>query len=212
MFVVLVAAGCAALVVFLLFELVTAAAAAKLVASCAFLGVAVTSGALSSVYGRIILAGLALSWFGDMFLVGQSQALFLSGLVAFLLAHVAYVAAFAFHGVDARWLLLTAIPLVFIATAVSVWLTPHIAPYILIPVRVYTVVISIMVVMAFGAKGAGGSWLFVAGAVLFFGSDLSVAALRLVQTDWPTYVLGLPLYYGGQACLALSTQSQSSSQ
>ena len=50
----------------------------------------------------------------------------------------------------------------------------------------------------------------VAGAVMFFLSDLSVAALRLVQTDFPTYVWGLPLYYAGQVCLALST-SQSRS-
>ncbi len=208
----LVAAGCALLVGFLLFELTFAAAAAKLVASCSFLGVAATSGALRSVYGQVILAGLALSWFGDMFLVGQSQTMFLAGLVAFLLAHVAYIAAFAFHGVDTKWSILAAVPLVLVATAVSVSLTPHIVPDLLVPVRVYTAVISIMVVMAFGAKGAGGVWLMAIGAVLFYLSDLSVAALRLVQTEWPTYVLGLPFYYGGQVCLALSTRSQSSSQ
>ena len=52
---------------------------------------------------------------------------------------------------------------------------------------------------------------FRAGAVLFFLSDLSVAALRLVQTDLPTYLLGLPLYYSAQVCFAVST-SQSRSQ
>jgi hypothetical protein len=52
--------------------------------------------------------------------------------------------------------------------------------------------------------------LILTGAVLFFLSDLSVAALRLVQTDLPTYTWGLPLYYAGQVCLALST-SQSRS-
>ena len=48
------------------------------------------------------------------------------------------------------------------------------------------------------------------GAVLFFLSDLSVAALRLVQVEYPTSVLGLPVYYAGQVCLALSS-SQSRS-
>ena len=78
------------------------------------------------------------------------------------------------------------------------------------PVRAYVAVISLMVIFAVGTQGRGGSRLIIAGAVLFFLSDLSVAALRLVQTGYPTYVLGLPLYYAGQVCLALSS-SQSRS-
>ena len=70
--------------------------------------------------------------------------------------------------------------------------------------------ISLMVIFAIGTRGRGGSLLIVSGAVLFFLSDLSVAALRLVETDYPTYVLGLPFYYAGQVCLALSS-SQSRS-
>ena len=61
-----------------------------------------------------------------------------------------------------------------------------------------------MVIFAYGTRGRDGSILIVAGATLFFLSDLSVAALRLVQTEYPTYVLGLPFYYAGQVCLALS--------
>ncbi len=45
---------------------------------------------------------------------------------------------------------------------------------------------------------------------MFFVSDLSVAAQRIVAVDFPTIIWGLPLYYGGQLCLALSG-SQSSS-
>ncbi|MDJ0701234.1 MAG: lysoplasmalogenase family protein [Woeseiaceae bacterium] len=211
-FVLLVAAGCAALVVLQLIGLAIPAAIAKLVASCSFIGVALASGATRSLYGRAILAGLAFSWFGDMFLVGQSQVFFYAGLVAFLLGHIAYIAAFAAHGVDGRWLFAAALPVAVAATLVTIWLTPHTAPQLLVPVRTYTVVISVMVVMSFGARGAGGPWIMVAGAVLFYLSDLSVAALRLVETAWPTYALGLPFYYGGQVLLALSTRSQSESQ
>ncbi len=76
--------------------------------------------------------------------------------------------------------------------------------------RAYIAVISLMVIFAIGTRGAGGSWLIVAGATLFFLSDLSVAALRIVQTDLATYVIGLPFYYTGQVCLALSgSQSRS---
>ena len=75
----------------------------------------------------------------------------------------------------------------------------------------YTAVISLMVIAAFGCKAAGATNLVLIGALLFFVSDLSVAAQRIVQTEFPTFVLGLPMYYAGQLCLALST-SQSSSQ
>ncbi len=210
--VLLVAAACVALVVFRLTGLEIPAAIAKLVASCSFIGVALASGAARSVYGGAILAGLGFSWFGDMFLVGQSAAFFYAGLVAFLLGHVAYIAAFAAHGVDGRWLFAAALPVAAAATLVTIWLTPHTAPHLLVPVRTYTVVISVMVVMSLGARGAGGPWIMVVGAVLFYLSDLSVAALRLVNTEWPTYVLGLPSYYAGQVLLALSTRSQSESQ
>jgi len=97
-----------------------------------------------------------------------------------------------------------------LAIAITVWLAPHIPSALVIPVRAYTTVISLMVIAAFGTRGRGASILIVAGAAMFFLSDLSVAALRLVQTDFPTYVWGLPLYYAGQVCLALST-SQSRS-
>ena len=38
-------------------------------------------------------------------------------------------------------------------------------------------------------------------------SDLSVAAMQFTDPLFPTYVLGLPLYYMGQLCLALSVST-----
>jgi uncharacterized membrane protein YhhN len=186
------------------------AAAAKFVASTAFIAVAILSGAWASVYGRLILLGLVFSWFGDMFLVGTSQLAFLCGLSAFLLAHIAYVSAFIAHGYDRRWVWFAVVPVTAIAIGVFTWLEPHTPVNLALPVRAYIVVISMMVIFAIGTRGRGGSVLIVSGAILFFLSDLSVAALRLVQTVYPTYVLGLPLYYAGQVCLALSS-SQSRS-
>ena len=209
-FVAITSTGCAALVVLLLLDYDAAAAAAKLVASTAFLATAVQVGALRSAYGRAVLMGLLLSWCGDAFLIDESQQAFLLGLGAFLLAHVAYVAAFILKGISLRWLSVAALPVTLIAVVVSMWLAPHVAPYLVTPVRTYTVVISLMVVAAIGTRGRGASPLIVAGALLFFLSDLSVAALRLIQTGVPTYVWGLPLYYAGQTLLALST-SQSRS-
>ena len=88
-FAIVVAASCLALVGLQLLQLPAPAAVAKLIASSAFVALALQRGALLSRYGQVILAGLALSWWGDMFLLGKSQTFFLAGLAAFLLAHVA---------------------------------------------------------------------------------------------------------------------------
>ncbi len=208
--VVLSLSACAALVLLLYLGLVLPAAFAKLIASSAFVAIALRAGATETRFGRLILVGLALSWCGDMLLIGSSEVYFLTGLVAFLLAHIAYVSAFVAHGYRRSWVIAAAVPVTVIAIAVWSWLEPHTPSNLSLPVRAYIAVISLMVIFAVGTRGVRGSWLIVAGAALFFLSDLSVAALRIVQTDLATYVAGLPLYYAGQVCLALSvSQSRS---
>lgn len=207
----LVMTACVVSVSMLLVDQNIAAAAAKLVASSGFVVLAIGAGSLRSSYGRIILLGLALSWFGDALLIGETQTFFLLGLGAFLLAHVAYIAAFAGRGIHVAWAGAAALGVVPIAIGVSLWLTPHVPHELVIPVRTYTTVISLMVIAALATHGREPSTLIVVGALLFFLSDLSVATLRLVQTDFPNYVWGLPFYYAGQVCLAFST-SQSRSQ
>ena len=201
----LVVAGCLSLVVLLLAGKEIPAAFAKLVASSSFIVLAIHAGGLRSSYGRVILAGLACSWVGDVALIGGSKGWFLLGLGAFLLAHVAYIAAFVIAGLSGRWIGVAAFPVAVIALSVSAWLDPYVSQDLAMPVRLYIVVISLMVIAAFGARGRGASTLIVVGAVSFFLSDLSVAALRLVQTDIPTYIVGLPLYYAAQINFALST-------
>lgn len=199
--------GCAVLVACLLGNLRAEAAVSKLIASSAFIATALGAGALGSAFGRVLLAGLVFSWFGDAFLIGSTQAWFLAGLVAFLFAHIAYVAAFSLHGVDIRWAAAAIVPLAATSVAASIWLTPHVPADMLVPVRAYTVVISIMVVTAIGARGAGATLLIPIGAIAFYFSDLAVAARQFVQPGFPPYVWGLPLYYGGQILLALSAGS-----
>jgi uncharacterized membrane protein YhhN len=196
--------ACVVLVVALLLDHATIAAVAKLVASSTFVLVAISTGALASRYGALLLAGLALSWFGDAFLIGTSKRWFLLGLSSFLLAHIAYTAAFVTAGVERRWILGAALPAIVVAAGVMSWLQPYLAPELLWPVRCYTAVISVMVITAFGTLGAGATPLIVIGACLFYLSDLSVAALRFTEPSFPTYVFGLPLYYAAQVCLAFS--------
>jgi uncharacterized membrane protein YhhN len=202
--IVIAGIACLVLVGMLYSGLYQPAFAAKLVASTSFIALAIKAGAMASTYGRLILLGLGFSWCGDMFLTDQSQLAFLAGLCAFLLGHVAYVSAFICHGYRRAWVFVAAVPVLAVAVAVLAWLAPHTPPDLEIPVRAYIVVISLMVIFAYGTRGRDGSILIAIGATLFFLSDLSVAALRLAQIGYPTYVLGLPLYYAGQACLALS--------
>ena len=200
-------ACCVVLVAGLLLDQVIIAAAAKLLASSAFIATAISAGAFASRYGATILAGLACAWLGDAFLIGTSESWFLFGLVSFLLAHVAYITAFIGTGTDRNWTLGAALPVIVIAMLVLSWLAPHVPGSLAWPVRIYTSVISLMVITAFGPLGASASPLIVIGACLFFVSDLSVAAMRFTDPPFPTYVLGLPLYYMGQLCLALSVFS-----
>jgi uncharacterized membrane protein YhhN len=209
--VALTALAAMALVYFLRIDSLSLAAGAKVIASTGFLATAISVGALQHRYGRVLFIGLVLSFAGDMMLIGVSQSMFLLGLGSFLLAHLAYITAFATLGRNRKWALVSAIPVLLSAAAATLWLTPHLAPNLILPVHTYIGVISLMVIAAFASKGAGASTLVVAGALLFFVSDLSVAAQRIVVVDFPTVIWGLPLYYAGQLCLALSS-SQSSSQ
>jgi uncharacterized membrane protein YhhN len=197
-------AGCALLVLFSLLDMFPMMVVSKLLASSAFVLLAIKAGALQHRVGQWMFAALVLSWIGDMLLLDKVSGLFMPGLVSFLLAHVAYVSAFAMKGVSKRWLMMVSFPVLLISLLASMWMAPHVPPDMVIPVRAYTIVISVMVIMAIGAWGAGATVLIPVGAALFYFSDLSVAAGQFVQTEFPNYVWGLPFYYIGQVLLALS--------
>lgn len=201
---VITAIACASLVACQLAQLPVAAAISKLLASSGFVAVAVCAGAFGSRYGKILFAGLLLAACGDLFLLGVSQGLFLTGLTSFLLAHVLYIIAFLSWGNNHRWSLLAAFPILIVSLGTLSWLSPQVPSTLLTPVQLYTLVISLMVVAAFGATGAGGPALLALGAVMFYLSDLSVASGRFVATEFPNYVWGLPAYYSGQVLLARS--------
>lgn len=203
----LAAVACLALVVANLVDARAAAIPAKLLASTAFLATAIVAGALRSRYGRILFLGLVLSWFGDAFLLGTTDKMFLFGLAAFLLAHVAYAIAFTVRGINLKWVLAALIPVALLSLGSMIWLTPWISAEMLIPVRVYSVVISVMVITAFGARGNAAPILIPFGALLFYFSDMSVAVGQFMQPAFPHYAWGLPFYYTGQIMLALSTAS-----
>lgn len=201
--------GCAALVGGHWFETREVAVLAKLIASSGFVAFAISLGATRSTFGRLVLAGLSLSWLGDMLLLGRTQNMFLSGLVAFLIAHVLYINAFAVRRIDWKRALAAVVPVGAFSLVVSLWLSPYVTASMQLPVRIYTLVISVMLVAALGTRAAGVA--IPLGAALFYFSDLSVAAGKFVKPDFPNYVWGLPFYYSGQLLLAWGARAAAQS-
>lgn len=176
---------------------------AKPLASAGFLAAALAAGALDGSFGRWMLAGLALSALGDVFLLGKSEPRFLAGLGSFLVAHLLFAVAFAVRGVDPAGLL-AVVPFALFVCWVLRWLGPHLSERMRPPVIAYAVVISLMGVLAVAT--AAGAWdaRIPAGAGLFIVSDLAVARDNFVSPGFQNRLVGLPLYYAGQLLLAWS--------
>jgi uncharacterized membrane protein YhhN len=197
-------------------------AAAKTIASLAFVAVAVlamqanaTSDALRptswSRYEVLIVVGLGLGVAGDIALLGRGRA-FTIGLGAFLLGHLAYVAAIGQLVPPRAWLgeagALAAAPAV-VGLGALAYLWPRLGK-LRVAVIAYVATIAAMVIAAIAAWRAPGALppdnaaLLATGAVLFFVSDLAVARDRFVAHELANKLWGLPAYYAGQLLIAWS--------
>ncbi|HKX83627.1 MAG TPA: lysoplasmalogenase family protein, partial [Pyrinomonadaceae bacterium] len=121
---------------------------AKAVASTAFVLLAVVNGAADSTYGILILAALGFSWFGDLFLLSLRNEFLLAGIVAFLIAHVAYAAAFVSRGIDPIAFVIALILWNTAAFFMLYWLWKYLAGYFRIAVPVYLAAITLMTALA----------------------------------------------------------------
>lgn len=161
-----------------------------------------------SRYYHFLLAGLILCLAGDVFLALPQKKMFLYGLFSFLSGHILYAFAFlslAKAGPD-LWIVLLTIMLV--SGAVYCWLIPYLGS-MKIPVLLYIVVISMMLVTAWSVTGnlglpPSGRTMIVAGAFIFYLSDMFVARDRFYKKEFLNRLIGLPLYYTGQFLLAFS--------
>lgn len=173
----------------------------KMVASTAFIAVAISVGAADSTFGKIMLVGLALSWFGDLFLTYNGRGPFVAGLAAFLAGHVAYVIAFTNRGLgDGFYLPLAAMAVV--AIPIALWLMPTVPRELKAPVVAYMTVISLMVATAVSTDTHTADWRIPAGAIAFYLSDIGVARDRFAAPGFINRLVGLPLYFSGQLLLA----------
>jgi uncharacterized membrane protein YhhN len=182
----------------------TARAVCKTVASTAFMTVAFAAGALDTPYGQLILLALALSWWGDVLLLAQRSAVFLAGLGAFVLAHVAYAVAFAGQPLHGGALLAGAALMVGVGAIVLRVFWPRLKPLYRVAVPAYVVAIGAMCTLAIGAGAGSGAWWLPVAALAFAASDISVARDRFIGHAFANKLWGLPLYYAAQLVLAAS--------
>ncbi len=132
-------------------------------------------GAERPLQRRLVLAGLALSLAGDVFLLWPQQG-FLPGLVSFLLAHLAYIAAFC-QPVRLAQRPLAYLPYAWIAGAVLWVLWPDVPAALRAPVLAYVVCLGAMAAQAAvwwrveGGRARWAAW----GAALFMLSDALLA-------------------------------------
>jgi alkenylglycerophosphocholine hydrolase len=163
-------------------------------------------GAPKSAYRDRLAAGLALSLVGDVLIEWS----FVAGLAAFLLAHIAYVAAFLAD--SARPRLLRAVPIAAYGVGMTAFLWPGLGglrPAVL----AYVVAICTMVWRAAARVGLSGrpragEWAALAGAILFALSDTLIALDRFHS---PIAGVRLPiilLYWAGQLGIAGSARAR----
>jgi len=164
----------------------------------------------------LLVAALLASAIGDFALSRPGSKWFLTGMVAFALAHLGYIAVMLAGGADlqvSQWPLI--LVMLAIGASTEIWLRPHTAD-LKWPVRGYVVIILAMGLVALGLPDV--MWLALIGAVLFVMSDLILSVETFVldqdhkmrklagKTVWISYIcaqIALLLGLGGVSILPL---------
>ena len=149
------------------------------------------------------VAALVLCLLGDVFLM-LPRDLFVPGLGAFLLGHLAYIVGMHVEGVhDVRFLVgvaLVAVALAVIGTPILRAIRSGPEPALAGPVVAYMVVISAMVASAIGVGGLA----LIAGALLFYASDALIAWNRFLHETPNAGVSIMVTYHLAQVLLVVS--------
>lgn len=156
-----------------------------------------------------IIPALAFSWAGDVLLQFESSGklFFLLGLSSFLLAHICYI--IFFHTIRlkeqlaSRWWLI--IPVAAYYSGLILLLSPYLGEMKL-PVRVYGIVISMMLLLALHTlfmKDKTTGKILTAGALLFVISDSILAINKFYQPFKGAGVIIMFTYGLAQALLSI---------
>ncbi len=165
--------------------------------------IAIFGRADSPFYKHMITAGLLFSLAGDVFLMLPSDR-FVAGLIAFLIAHLFYIAAFVSEVSALAWWPL--IPLAIYGIIVYIILAPVLGK-LKWPVVIYVLVILIMAWLAWerwNQGGHGGELAAFAGALLFVISDTILAINRFRKAFKMSRAMNLTAYFAAQWLIASS--------
>lgn len=176
---------------------------AKPLVMVALAALALTMGAVDHTAGRLVLIALFFSLVGDIFLLRKAKVDFIGGLVAFLLAHLAYVLAFLALGFHLWW----ALPGLTIAVLLGLTSGRRIVRAAFrdegaalgVGVTAYLLVICAMVVTASGT----GRPLVLLGALAFLVSDTVLALDRFVGPRANARMVVIVTYHLGQAMMVI---------
>lgn len=156
-----------------------------------------------SSYGYLVVSGLALSLFGDIFLMLPARRI-KPGLAAFLAAHILYIIAFS-QGIQVRSFGV-AVPALILGAIVYAWIFRNIRG-LRLPVLAYVLVISALVWVAINrylSLAEGKSLLVMVAALLFFLSDSVLAINRFGKKFFLADILVLSTYFAAQLLFGLS--------
>jgi uncharacterized membrane protein YhhN len=158
----------------------------------------------SPTYEYFILAGLVVSLAGDIFMMLRKKQ-FITGLIAFLIAHLLYIAAFL-GTMRPHVSPGTAIPFLVYALFMSRMLFPYLGG-MKAPVFLYILVISVMAMLAaerYIVLGGTRPFFALLGGMLFVISDSVLAADRFVKRFGAAQPIVLSTYFVAQSLIALS--------
>ncbi len=162
----------------------------------------------NQTYSIGILIGLLFSFGGDLALLfKEKRKPFMIGLVLFLIAHIIYAATFSLLGHFTIWDIFTAV--ILMAAGLAFYkLIEHNLGTMKVPVIAYILIISLMVNRAFStfaspSLSSAQVWMISIGAVLFYISDLILAANRFWR-PWHYNRISLAFYFSGQLLIALA--------
>ena len=148
-----------------------------------------------------IVLALISSWLGDVLLMfeARNNIFFIFGLVAFLIAHIFYILFYEnilkLENLKKNYWLF--IPVLIYYVALIYLLSPHLGEMKL-PVRVYGVVISYMLIQALQItriKNRAASAMMIIGAILFIASD-SVLAMNKFYQPFELAGIAIMITYG----------------
>ena len=160
-----------------------------------------TTRPFTSPLKKWIVLALVFSWAGDVLLLFDSMSpdFFISGLVAFLIAHIFYILFYEsiIRREDLKKNYWWFIPVLIYYVSIIYVLSPHLGD-MKVPVRIYGIVISYMLIEALQTamiKNQNAARLMIAGSVLFITSD-TLLAINKFHGSFEYAGIAIMLSYG----------------